>query len=187
MPVLRNNEDSIGQSTAIYMYLAMENGLAGDSNLQIAQVLSIFEHVKEMITAYRGLVPAGTEPTPEANEKWFHGGAKDRIGTADSSQRSSRYLQWWMGRIEEALDNHGYAVGTKLSAADIALYYAFAEELKPEEASESFPQWRREPFASKLLVQQALENYPKLKSSINAVASNENFQKWLNMRGPQGF
>lgn len=187
MPVLNNNDDAVGQSTAIYLYLALENGLAGDSNLQTAQVISIFEHVKEMITAYRSLVPAGTEPTAEATEKWFNDGATDVTGTADSSQRSSRYLKWWMGRIEEALDNSGFAVGNKISAADVALYYAFAEELKSEEASEGFPQWRREPFASKSLIQAALPKYPKLKASIDAVANNENFQKWLTMRGPQAF
>jgi glutathione S-transferase len=187
MPVLKSNDDAIGQSTAIYMYLALENGLAGDSNIQAAQVISIFEHVKEVITAYRTLVPAGTEPTPEANDKWFNGGATDVTGTADSSQRPNRYLKWWMGRIEEALDHHGFAVGNKISAADIALYYLFAEELKSEEASEGFPQWRREPFASKSLVQAALATHPKLKASIDAVANNENFQKWLNMRGPQPF
>jgi glutathione S-transferase len=188
MPLLKVNDDeSIGQSTAIYLYLALENDLAGDSHFQTAQILSIFEHVKEMTTAYRNLVPAGTEPTSDALHQWFHDGAKDVTGTADSSLRSSRYSHWWMGRIEQALDHSGYAVGNKLSAADIALYYSFAEELKSNEASESFPQWRREPFGSKALVDEALKNYPKIKASVEAVAKNVNFQKWLDLRGPQGF
>jgi glutathione S-transferase len=188
MPLLKVNEEgSIGQSAAIYLYLALENGLAGDSHLETAQILSIFEHIKEMTTAYRSLVPAGVEPTSEAIHQWFHEGAKDVTGTADSSLRSSRYLQWWMGRIEQALDANGYAVGNKISAADIALYYSFAEELKANEASETFPQWRREPFGSKALVDEALGRYPKIKASVEAVAQNLNFQKWLSLRGPQGF
>lgn len=187
MPIVSVGEESVGQSVAIYLYLALENGLAGNSNLETAQVLSVFEHIKEMNTAYRTVVPAGTEPTVEAHEKWFNEGATDVLGTADSSKRTSRYLKWWMGRIEQSLDPEGYAVGNKLSAADIALYYVFAEELKDEEAPESSPKWSREPFGSKLKVTTALENYPRIKASVNAVANNENFKKWLNLRGVQGF
>eukprot|EP00604_Paraphysomonas_vestita_P003464 CAMPEP_0174820488 /NCGR_PEP_ID=MMETSP1107-20130205/4369_1 /TAXON_ID=36770 /ORGANISM="Paraphysomonas vestita, Strain GFlagA" /LENGTH=219 /DNA_ID=CAMNT_0016035955 /DNA_START=152 /DNA_END=811 /DNA_ORIENTATION=- len=187
MPVVTIGEESVGQSLAIYLYLALENGLAGNSNLETAQILSIFEHIKEMNTAYRTVVPPGTEPTPEAHEKWFNSGATDVLGTADSSQRSSRYFKWWLGRIEQSLDTEGYAVGNKLSAADIALYYAFAEELKDNESKENLPKWSREPFGSKLKVSSELENYPRIKSSIQAVANNENFIKWLSLRGIQEF
>jgi glutathione S-transferase len=187
MPVLTVGDESVGQSLAIYFFLALENGLAGSNNLEAAQVLSIFEHVKEMNTAYRQVVPNGSEPTTEGLEKWFDAGATDVLGVADSSVRSTRFMKWWMGRIEQSLDTEGFAVGSKLSAADIALYYAFAEELLENEAPADFPQWRREPFGSKIRVQAALESHPRIRASIRAVANNENFQRWLGARGAQQF
>ncbi len=41
-----------------------------------------------------------------------------------------RFGQWWIGRIEASLTGSGFAVGDKLSLADILLYNTFAEELK---------------------------------------------------------
>lgn len=61
--------------------------------------------------------------------------------------QGERYLTWWMGRIEQALDAEGYAIGDKLSLADLYIYNSFQETLREEEAvSESLPRWRREPF-----------------------------------------
>ena len=40
---------------------------------------------------------------------------------------STRYLTWWMGRIENSLGNNGFAVGNKLSLGDVYLYANFAE------------------------------------------------------------
>ena len=186
MPVVTVGDTSIGQSAAINFYLASELGLLGSSNLEAAQIISIQEHLKELIQAFRSLLPPNGTPTEEILDTWFTGGSTDITGTADGSGRSTRYLPWFAGRIEQTLGSEGFAVGNKLSLADILLYNLFAETLKDEEAG-SVPQWRREPFGSKARMDAVLATCPKISASIAAVASNENFQKWLSIRGTQNF
>ena len=141
MPVIHTEHGSIGQSSAINFYIATENGLMGSSSFEAAQIISISEHIKEVRTAYTALVPYGSEPSEEALEKWFYGGAKDSIGTADGSQRSARFLNWWLGRIEVVVGSEGYTVGSKISLADILIYNAFGEYLKSTEAPEGMAQY----------------------------------------------
>ena len=68
----------------------------------------------------------------------------------------------------------------------VLIYETFAEYLKEEEAGD-LPQFRRESFCSKARTDLALSKYPKLKASCEAVASNANIKKWLDMRGVQSF
>ena len=186
MPVLQVGDDSIGQSSAIGYYVAAENGLLGSSTVEAANIIAIYEHLKEMSTAYRTVTAYGNAATPEEENKWFEEGATDVTGTAVREGYSSRYLTWWMGRIENALDTNGYAVGSKLSYADVLLYFFFAEFLRDEDAGE-VPQFKREPFGNKARTAAKLANYPKIKASVDAVAANANFQKHLATRGKQGF
>lgn len=179
-------DDSVGQSAAINYYLASEFGLMGKSNLEAAKILSIAEHLNEMMAAYRKIVPYGQEPTEDALDKWFNEGAKDLTGPADGAGRSERFLTWWMGRIEAALDSKGFAVGDQLSLADVLIYNTFAEVLKEEE-SNGLPKFRCESFGSKEKTDAALARHPKLSASCKAVADNANIQKWLSIRGPQNF
>jgi len=130
MPLAIVGDASIGQSAAINYYLATECGLMGKSSLEAAQIISISEHLKEMNTAYRTIVPWGAEPSKDALDKWFDQGATDVTGTADRAGQSTRYLTWWMGRIEAVLGSSGFAVGDSLSLADVLLYNVFSEHLK---------------------------------------------------------
>lgn len=187
MPMAQIGDARIGQSVAINFAIASECGLMGDSYIEAAQILAIQEHVKEMHTAFSKLCPGGTQLSDEDADKWFEGGATDLTGIADSSAREQRFLKWWAGRIEQTLGENGFAVGNKLSLADVVLYYAFAEELKDSKAKEGFPQHRREPFSNKARTAAVVDTCPRLKASINSVASNQNFQKWLAERGLQGF
>lgn len=179
--------DAIGQSAAINYYLASEFGLMGSNNLEAAQIISIAEHLKEMMTAFRQVLPYGTEPTEELLEKWFESGATDSTGPADRAGYSSRFLKWWMGRIEQTLGSNGFAVGGKLSLADVLIYNIFAEHLKPEEYGEGVAQWRGEPFGSTARTEAALAAHPKIKACCDSVAANANVQQWLATRGKQGF
>jgi glutathione S-transferase len=187
MPLLDLGDASIGQSAAINFYVATEVGLMGTSALEAAQIIAISEHVKEMLTAFRGVVAYGAEPTEEQQIKWFDEGATDAEGPADGSVRSSRFLTWWMGRLENALTGSGFAVGNQLSYADVLLYNAFVEHLKPEEVNEGTPSWKMEPFTHQARMEAKLAQYPKISASCAAVAANENFQRWLATRGVQGF
>jgi glutathione S-transferase len=161
--------------------------LMGTTNMEAAQILGVSEHLREMMLAFRALVSYGEDATSEAADQWFDSGSTDVSGTADSSKRSTRYLQWWMGRIENSLGSYGFAVGDKLSLADILLYYYFAEMMTDAEAPDEFPQYKRVPFGNKERIDVALARYPKISASIGAVQGNANFQKWLSIRGPQGF
>jgi glutathione S-transferase len=186
MPVLEVGENSIGQSAAINYYLATELGLMGSNTLEAAQIISVAEHLKEMMTTWRGLCAYGVEPTTEVLDKWFTAGATDSTGPADRAGYSTRFATWWAGRIETALGGNGFAVGNKLSLADVLLYNVFAEFLVDEQAGE-MPQWKREAFGSKARTDALVAQHPKIQASINAVAANENVQKWLATRGVQGF
>lgn len=185
MPMLEYDGQAIGQSAAINFFLATELSLMGSNSLQAARIVSVYEHLKELMTNYRNLVPWGTEPTAEQDEKWFEGGATDSTGPADGSNRT-RYLTWFLGRIEAALDNHGFAVGDKLSLADVLLYFSLAEHLDAEQAG-TLPKFRREAFGNKDRTDAAIAKHPKIHAAVQAVANHPNIQKWLSVRGVQGF
>jgi len=187
MPVVAVGDESVGQSMAICYYLAAENNLLGTSNLETAKILSIGEHLRELLTAFRSIVPHGTEPTSENLEKWFEQGATDSTGPADRAGHSTRFLTWWLGRIEAVLGSEGFAVGNKLSLADVQLFFVLGEYLREDEAAADFPQWKREPFGSKARTDAILAKFPKVKASVDSVANNANVQKWRAARGVQGF
>jgi glutathione S-transferase len=198
MPVLELNDGvSIGQSNAIYYYLASENNLMGKTNVEGAQIISIAEHLREVVAAYRALVPYGTAPTEEDTKKWFEEGSKDSAGTAERSGRSTRYLTWFLGRIEKALEHVAsgrktespFAVGDQISLADVLMYNTFAEHLRTTDLSpdSTLGKHVREPFGDAVVMSAVLHHYPRISSSIASVANHPNFQKWLDVRGVQGF
>jgi len=189
LPCLAVGEDAVGQSVAINYFVASENGLMGSSNLEAAKILGISEHLKEMTSAWRVLVPYGVEPSAENLSTWFDSGAEDVSGPAVGATRSTRFAKWYMGRIESVLGpNTGFAVGSSLSLADVLIYNTFAELLTESEApSADYPAWKRESFGSKAKTDAVLANYPKLLACCQSVASNANIQKWLSTRGVQQF
>ena len=123
MPICQAGDEFVGQSAAINFFIAAENGLMGTSNLEAAQIIAVCEHIKEMRNEWGKVVPYGAEPTAELLEKWFDTGAEDVSGTAERG--NSRYMKWWSGRIEAALHNNGFAVGNKLSLADVVIYNTY--------------------------------------------------------------
>ncbi|RYY86128.1 hypothetical protein EON63_06260 [archaeon] len=70
----------------------------------------------------------------------------------------SRYATWFLGRIENTLDNEGFAVGNKLSLGDVLLFYVLGEVLDPAQ-SPDLPQFRREPWGSLEKVNELLARY----------------------------
>jgi len=191
-PICQVGDEHIGQSGAIYLYAANVNGLMGDSFLQGAQIWSVYEHVREMILASQKVFTQayGTAPADEALDKWLNGGATDASGQAVRENSSSRYLTWWLGRIENSLTGtNGFAVGNKLSLADICLYYMLDEHLPASQADESIPEFRRHPFGttSAEVMQKKLANYPKIKASCDNAKKNAGIKKWIESRGKQKF
>jgi glutathione S-transferase len=186
MPVIEKDGQCLGQSVAINFFVATDNGLMGDNAWEAAHILAVNEHLKEMTTVFRTLVPWGVEPTSENVDKWFDGGATDLTGPADRAGHSTRYLTWWLGRIEATLGNNGFAIGDKISLADVLLFAHFGDYLTPAEAGE-LPEYRRSMFTDKARTDAAISKHPKIKACVDAVANHPNVQKWLAMRGPQGF
>ena len=185
MPTIEvDGQGSIGQSHAINFYVASTTNMLGSSPFEAAKCLEIQEHITEMKQAWYKMVPYGTEPTAEQLTAWFEGGASDVSGAA--VRGTDRYLSWWLGRIEAGLSGQdGYAVGSKLSLADVLLHNALAEHLS--EAESDKPEAARFPFNSKALMDASLARFPKISASIAKVTGNANVQKWLSTRGPQGF
>lgn len=187
MPACSVGDQHIGQSAGINQYIASECGMLGDNNIEAAQIIAVNEHVKEMMTAWRALVPWNSEPSAEAADKWFDSGATDVTGPADRAGYSTRFLTWWLGRMEATVGANGFSVGNKLSLADIMIYNALGEHLRPSEAKEGTPAWKCEAFGNKARTDAKVAQFPKLAAIVASVAANANIQKWLDTRGVQGF
>lgn len=128
MPIAVVNGSSVGQSVAINYLIASECKMLGNNAMETARILAIQEHLKEMMLAYRQLIPYGTAPTEEQLKTWFETGAEDKSpAAADASVRKTRYNKWWLGRIEACIGEGGFAVGNSLSLADVLLYNTLAE------------------------------------------------------------
>lgn len=161
--------------------------MLGSSPLEAAQIQAFSEHLKELMAAYRALVPYGVEPSPAALDTFFDSTeAADATGPADGSKRASRQLLWFCGRLERLVGD-GFAVGGKLSLADVLLFNMFADSLTAEQAAGELPAHRREPFGSLARTSAALAKHPRLAKIVAGVAAQPNLQKWMAERGPQGF
>ena len=123
--------------------------------------------------------------------------------------RGNRQLHWFMGRLENLIPGEsGFAVGNKLSLADVLIYNAFAEHLEDAQASEAVKPFGKGPYTDKVFyffyfffiffffcdlpflqkrTAEELAKNPKLKAIVDNVAGNANFQKWLSIRGVQNF
>jgi len=186
MPICEVGGVSIGQGSAIHFYVASINGLMGASAEEAGQIYCIAEAMKEIGTAFRGVCPYGQKPEEEALKKWFEDDtANDYSGMANGANRSSRFLKWYMGRLEGIVGD-GFAVGGKLSLADVLIYNKFAETMTEAEGPD-VPAWKRAPFNDAARMTAALAAHPKLQKICTNVAANEGMKKWLAMRGPQGF
>lgn len=181
--------ESVGQSAAINFYLATEFDLMGDTTMEAAQIIGFGEHISEMRKAYYSLIPYGTPADEEKLALWFDGGcdAEPANSPADMSKRAERQLKWWLGRIELVCGDKGFAVGSRMSLADVLVYNALAETLLENEAKEGTPSAARECFTSKERTDAALAPFPKLRAIIAAVAGVPQIQKWLAERGVQAF
>ena len=185
MPNIETSEGGIGQGMACNFYAASVNNLMGDSLFQNAKVMEMLGHISELKDTWYKIVPYGQEPNSENLNKFFDSGGTDSEGVAQS--RGERFLTWYLGRINAAITGtDGFAVGNRLSLADLVLYNCFAEFLTKEENAET-PDYKRHQFADAARTAALVSKYPKIQSSIDLVKANENVQKWLATRGPQGF
>lgn len=177
IPFIRTPEGAvIGQSMAIYNYVAATTGFLGSSPAETAKIVSFVEHCKEVKAAWRAL--AGWGPvSDETVAKWHNADtpSTDFSGPSVRATASTRVLPWWARRIEADLPGGGFAVGGKLSLADFELYNTFGESMND-----------KEPFGDKAKTAALLAAHaPKLAAVVATVAANEGVQKWIAVRGPQ--
>eukprot|EP00009_Paramoeba_aestuarina_P000583 CAMPEP_0201506456 /NCGR_PEP_ID=MMETSP0161_2-20130828/359_1 /ASSEMBLY_ACC=CAM_ASM_000251 /TAXON_ID=180227 /ORGANISM="Neoparamoeba aestuarina, Strain SoJaBio B1-5/56/2" /LENGTH=255 /DNA_ID=CAMNT_0047900543 /DNA_START=90 /DNA_END=857 /DNA_ORIENTATION=- len=179
---------TIGQSLAIWYYVASECGFLGANAWETAQIISVAETLKETMDTFRKAVPYGEDPKPEAVDKWFSEGSNDLTGRANMEGRANRQLHWFMGRLENLIPGeNGFAVGGKLSLADVLIYNAFAEHLDDDQASEAVKPYGKGPYTDLKRTSEELAKHPKLKAICDNIAGNANFQKWRKERGVQNF
>ena len=192
LPVISEKSWTCGQSSSINVYIAATRNLMGEKGnwKDFCDVLTIQESVKEMNQAYRELIPYGTTPTKELNEKWFESGAKDRAPKSSDFSNRDRYFHWYCGRLEDlvSLSKGSYAVGNRISLADVLIYNLFRERLRDEESPKTLPSYRREPFGDYETTTRILRaSYPKLCKICDLVGDHPGVKKWLSMRGVQRF
>ena len=174
---------SIGQSAAINHYLAETLGFLGKDATEAAAIVSFQEHLTELNNAWSKLVPYGTAPTDESFAAFFdEAAAPDVSGVAVRSTQPKRGFCWFVGRIERLVGSNGFAVGSKLSLADVLLFRLLADVVPADAANEKEAAHRREPFGSVTRVNAALAKCPKVKAILANVGSNSNLKKYLAAR-----
>ena len=188
LPVLECEQGAVGQSLAIYVYLASELELAGKNAFELASIVSFAEHLREMDRAYRALVPYGTAPSAALSDLWFNPSeATDYAGPANAAHREARRLRWFLGRME-GLVGPKFCVGGAMSLADVLLWSALEDHLPADDAHRDLPKHTREPFGDHERTHKLLAaEYPKLAKVIEGVAKHSHLKKWLKMRGTQLF
>ena len=191
LPVLDVTVDgktsTIGQSKGIYTYIASTHNLFGSTPLETAQIVAFDAHMTELGAAYSKLVPWGSTPSDEILATLFDDAtANDLTGPADGSKASSRNIRWFAGRMEALVGADGFAVGGKLSLADVLIFARFGDCL-PEAGHEKVAKHMREPFGSLERTQKLLAAHPRLAKIVANVAANAGVQKWLAMRANNSF
>ena len=188
MPVLKvENVGSLGQSAAMYYYVASELGFNGSNSFEAAQIISISEHLKELDVAYRKVFPWGAAPDEAKLKDFFQNEeVNDFFGPAVQSGQGKRSMVWFLGRLNHVLPDTGFSVGNKLSLADILLWKSFADEATAPEGQD-VPASRLQPYGSSALMKEALAKFPKVQKVIDNMCNNEKLKKYLEKRGPQAF
>jgi glutathione S-transferase len=116
----------------------------------------------------------------------------DSPAKADASCRDARFYKWYLARLEYLVGDQGFAVGSRLSLADVLLRYTLAETLteaqcgKPDLAAAT-ASWRREPLMSSTRTAALLAEFPKLQRIVQNVANQPGLVQWLESRGTQMF
>ena len=127
-------------------------------------------------------MPFGATPSEETLAALFDDAtASDFTGPAVGETASKRNIRWYAGRMERLVGADGFAVGSKLSLADVLIYYRFGDVL-PEAGHEKVAKHMREPFGSLERTAKLLAAHPRLAKIVANVAAIPNVQKWLAMR-----
>ena len=138
VPILTYNESfQLGHSKAIERFVAKKLGLFGASDLEEAKIDMITEHVRDIKDKYNSAKL----------------GKKDDDLAAAKVNFLANELPNWMKKLEKCLDSDGFAVGSRISLADVYLHQLILDYFDDLEAAS-----------------RAVEECPKIKASANKVA-----------------
>lgn len=145
IPVIEAGGFKLAQSKAIERYLAKKLGMMGKTLEEEAWVDTINEHVGDIAAAFGG---------KSSDEKWF-----------------KEAMPAYMKKLETTLgESTGFAVGDKVSLADVALY-RLLKDMQPA-------------YDPKFLadVEASYGACPKVKAIVANLDNHAGLQKWLSER-----
>ena len=163
LPFLEVDGEVISQSKAIELFLAVKFDMMGSTSLEAAKIDSLCEWVRDFKDMYQKVRTAPVDEKEEAKTKFFSETLPERLVAFNKIIAIS-------ASNEESVFNFTgseqlYAVGNKLSLADIVIY-AFLVEF----------------FDDKELAQKAYVSCDKLKAVVNTVSNIEGIKNWLETR-----
>ena len=162
VPFLNVGGDTvISQSKAIERYLAGRFNMMGSSPEEAALIDSYCEYIRDFKTAYQGV--KRKEDREAALVEWFEVTLPAKLGEFDVLLTRNTDFQ----DIPETiiLPNKRFAVGGKLSLADIVIY-SFLSDF----------------FDNKEGVAAACSTCPTLNNIVRTVGENEHVKKWVETR-----
>ena len=137
VPILTYNDTfTLGQSRTIERFVAKKLGLFGASDLEEAKIDMITEHVRDIKDKYNSSKV---------------GKAGDELAAAKANFLANEFPNW-MKKLEKCLDSDGFAVGNRISLADVHVRQIVSDYFDDLEAAA-----------------RGVEDCPKIRSSTNKV------------------
>jgi glutathione S-transferase len=158
LPVLEVDGQIICQSKAIERYLASTFGLMGTNVLEAAKIDSLCECIRDFKDMYQKVrnVNGCVEDKEIAINKWFTETLVERLGAFNNLLALGVYPD--KGRDDDDV----YAVGNRLSLADIVIY-SFLVDF----------------FDDKAAIKKSYASYRTLNAIVRTVDNNEGIKKWM--------
>lgn len=159
LPFLNVGEGIISQSKAIERYLATRFKMMGDTSEEGALIDSYCEYIRDFKTAYQAV--KRKENREEALKEWFKTTLPERLMAFDKLLFGNMDFQ----NMVTPPANRQFAVGDKLSLADIVIY-SFLVDF----------------FDNKEGVTMACNNCAVLKNIVKNVSENQKIKEWVENR-----
>ena len=157
LPALHlDNGNILCQSKTIERYLALTFGMMGDNDIEYAYIDSICECIRDFKDAYQKVRRLQGEERENKMTEWFSNTLPNHLQNLEKVLNGSSLF-------EDGVNS--YAVGNRISLADVVIY-AFITQFF-DEKEKSF---------------QATENCPHIRSIVEHVGNNENLKEWLEKR-----
>ncbi len=152
LPYLQVNDQIIPQSKSIERFLAKKFDLYGDNDIHEAQIDSLCEYIRDFKTEYQSYRKYDDNEREVQMNKWFQ-----------------QVLPTKLIMFEELI-SFKYAIGNKLSLADIIIYSFITQFFDNQEA-----------------VNKSIEDCPKIKSIVQTVQELVSIKNWIKNRPATSF